>query len=822
MRIFGCILSALITIALIYVLNIQLSLSGNKTPRLGFFLSPQTGFWQSAEPINETFNGELKFPQLSGKTEVYFDERLVPHVYAENENDAWFVQGYLHAKFRLWQMDFQTYAAGGRLSEIMGDSSNGTNFLKIDKFFRRLGMVYAAEKSLHAMENDAPLKAACDAYTAGVNAYINSLSEKDYPVEYKLLNYKPEPWTNMKSALFIKYMGWDLAGYEQDFEKTNAKAFLSRAQYEALFPYVLDSIQPIITDPLPRLTHILSVKPPANVDSIYFNYKNVVAPANKPIKPNKENGSNNWAVAGSKTKSGRPILCNDPHLGLNLPSLWFEMQISTPNFNSYGATLCGAPNVLIGFNDNCAWGLTNAERDVKDYYEVKFKDSTMHQYWFDSNWRDAQMRNEIIKIRNKQNDTEHIAMTVWGPVMYDLHYPDKLNSNKYYACRWKAHDESNELGALFRLMRAKNYNDYLNAISIFKCPGQNFVFADKAGDIAIKHQGEFPAVWFRQGDFLMPGDDSSYAWQGYISDSLQPVMHNPERGFVSSANQYPYDPRIYPYYMPAYFSYYRGWLINRSLSSMQNITVDDMKMLQTNFYNLLAENALPVLITYLDISALNNDESKYLNLLEKWNLVNDADSKGATVFKLWVDSCISKIYGDELSQSSLPMPTIEPQAMLKNILKDSAKLFADNINTNETESLNDDITAAFKSIVPVLEKAELDKDFEWGKFKDSHVSHLLKIPAFSHLHVNVGGGVNIINAIGANHGPSWRMIVELTDDINAYGVYPGGQSGNPGSRYYDNFIDTWTKGKYYKIHLYQKDEIASKKTSLGKLIFSKS
>ena len=176
MRIIGCILSALITIALVYVLDIQLTLHGSKTPRFGFFLSPQTGFWQSAEPVNETFNGELKFPQLTGKTEVYFDERLVPHVYAENENDAWFIQGYLHAKFRLWQMDFQTYAAGGRLSEIMGDSSNGTNFLKIDKFFRRLGMVYAAEKSLHAMENDAPLKAACDAYTAGVNAYINSLT----------------------------------------------------------------------------------------------------------------------------------------------------------------------------------------------------------------------------------------------------------------------------------------------------------------------------------------------------------------------------------------------------------------------------------------------------------------------------------------------------------------------------------------------------------------------------------------------------------------------------------------------------------------------
>ena len=158
MRIIGSILSAIIAIALIYALNIQLSIDGNKTPRLGFFLSPQTGFGKMPSQQMKQFNGDLKFPQLKGKTEVYFDERLVPHVYADNETDAWFVQGYLHAKFRLWQMDFQTYAAGGRLSEIFGDSANGTNFLKIDKFFRRLGMVYAAEKTLHAIETDPQTK----------------------------------------------------------------------------------------------------------------------------------------------------------------------------------------------------------------------------------------------------------------------------------------------------------------------------------------------------------------------------------------------------------------------------------------------------------------------------------------------------------------------------------------------------------------------------------------------------------------------------------------------------------------------------------------
>ena len=194
MRIVSFILSAVVTIGLVFVLNTQIESGGSKTPRMGYFLSPQRGFWQNAEPVDISFDKDLKFDNLEGKAEVYFDDKLVPHVYADNEHDAFFIQGYLHAKFRLWQMDFQTYAAGGRLSEIMGDSANGTNFLNIDKFFRRLGMVYSAENALKVIEANPVTKAVCDAYTEGVNVYINSLNESGYPLEYKLLDYKPEPW----------------------------------------------------------------------------------------------------------------------------------------------------------------------------------------------------------------------------------------------------------------------------------------------------------------------------------------------------------------------------------------------------------------------------------------------------------------------------------------------------------------------------------------------------------------------------------------------------------------------------------------------------
>ena len=756
---------------------------------------------------------------LKGKTTVYFDSRLVPHIYAENEADAMFAEGYIHAKFRLWQMEFQTYAAGGRLSEIMGAKSNGTDFLAIDKYFRRLGMVYAAENSLQAAEADTLTKNALDAYTLGVNAYIKSLNESQYPLEYKLLGYKPEPWTNLKSILFAKYMSFDLSGFENDFEMTNAKTIFTRHQFEKLFPYGQDSVENIIPKGAAFTRPGIDLKIPANADSIYFNYKDSIVVPKKPIVPDKDNGSNNWAVSGTKTKSGRPILCNDPHLDLNLPSIWYEIQISTPKYNASGVSFPGAPGVIIGFNDYCAFGFTNAERDVKDYYEIKFRDSTMRQYWFNGSWNETQFRDEIIKIKNEPNDTEHIAMTVWGPVMYDKHYPDKLHSNKAYAIRWTAHDASNELKTFLMLDRAKNFDDYSNAITSLQNPGQNMIFACKDGDIAIKEEGSFPAKWRRQGDFLMPGDDSSYAWK-VIADTENIMLRNPARGFVSSANQYAYD-TTYPYYLGGnHFQYFRGKIINRYLSSMQDITTDDMKKMQTDNYNLLAEMARPYLLKYINESNLSDDGKKYLDIFKEWNLRNDGKEYGPTVFTPWWDSLLYCMYHDEFAQSNLPLPDVEATTLLKG-LKDSLYEFADDITTPQKETLSDVVTEAFIKIIPLLKEAERNKTFMWGKYKNSGVNNLLKIPAFSRPNLFSGGGANIINAYKKTNGPSWRMIVQLTDETEAYGVYPGGQSGNPGSKYYDDFIDTWVKGKYFRISILSEQDVALQNNLKGKITFSK-
>lgn len=804
MRLFPFLISTAATVGLVVALNTPLPVKGSKTPRLGYFLSPQQGFWQNAEPANANFNEDIKIKGLKNKVDVYMDERLVPHIYAANDLDAYYVQGYLHARFRLWQMEFQTYIAAGRLSEIVGEDK-----LPTDRFFRRLGMVYGAEKTMERMEKNREIQATVDAYAEGVNAYIKSLKPEQIPFEYKLLDYQPEEWTPLKTYLFLMFMSYDLTarGANADLKMTNAKNYLGIDDFDKLFPNVQDSLDPII----PRGTAFEkpSIVPvaPKNIDSAYFNRTANSSDSLTPLVPDKNNGSNNWAVSGKKTLSGRPILCNDPHLGLNLPSLWYEVQINTPTHNTYGASFPGSPTVIIGFNDSIAWGVTNAGRDVIDYYDMKFKDSTLQEYWYNGAWKKAEQRIETIKIKGKPDLVEHIAMTVYGPVMYDNKYKNASTEGKYLALRWTAHEAGTGLLTFYKLNRAKNFDDYQNAIADWVCPGQNFAFASKSGDIAIKQQGAFVARWKRQGDFIMPGTDTSYNWQGMIPQTENPVIKNPERGWVSSANQMPTD-STYPYYLGAAsnFPLYRGIVINKKLAAMNDITAIDMQYLQMENYNIFASMARPVLLKYIDEKQLTTSEKKYIDILKDWNFRNEITAQGATVFKCIWDSLEQVVWRDDFQKAKKPMAWPESFTLLESLLKDSVYRFADNINTtNKIETIQDDVMEACKKACASLEKIEMENNLDWGKFKDTRVNHLLKIPALSRLHLPIGGGENCINATKEDHGPSWRMIVQLTDEIVAYGVYPGGQSGNPGSKFYDNFIDSWAAGKYYKLLFLSKE-----------------
>lgn len=794
MRIIPAVITAAVTLSFAYALSTKIG----QLPPMGKLLSPQTGFWQNAEVIGERPHEKMVLPGLTGKVEVWYDDRAVPHIFAENEADAYYVQGYVTARDRLWQMELQTFAAAGRLSEVLGPG-----MVNYDRSKRRDGMVFGAERSVAVMETDPATRTAIHSYADGVNAFIAQLTPATLPVEYKILDYKPEKWDVIKSALLLKYMSADLAGFCDDLENTNARRLFSMADFNLLYPDFQDTLYPIIPKGTPfAAASAKAVAPPDSVlaiDAAYMKFKQ--------DKPDPANGSNNWAVAGSKTRAGAPILCSDPHLGLSLPSLWYEVQIHTPGMNVYGASLPGAPGVIIGFNDHIAWGVTNGEEDVKDFYRMQFRNGKK-EYLFNGSYRPADLRVEAIKVRGGDTVYDTVAYTVFGPVKFDNTFPEKISGQSFLAMRWKALDSSNELRTFYKLNKARNYDEYVDALRTYTCPAQNFVFADKDGDIAIWHNGQYPLRWQNQGKWIMPGSDSTYAWQGYIPHEELPHIKNPERGFVSSANQRPTD-NTYPYVLySAEYDLFRGERINNRLGEMSQITPQDMMTLQNDNKNLFAAAAMPLIRKHMDTVALTEEQRPYWQLLSQWDCVASPDSKAATIFNALWNHLTDTIFLDELEPKDstiLAMP--QATTALQMLLRDSAVHFVDNINTPQKETLSGLVQGCFASIIKDM--AELNKAgrLELGKARGTNIRHLSRaIPAFSAMHLNTGGGQHIVNATKQAHGPSWRMVVQLSDKTEAYGIYPGGQSGNPGSPYYDNAVNDWVAGKYYLLHVFDQQE----------------
>ncbi|GAA5023195.1 beta-lactam antibiotic acylase [Marivirga lumbricoides] len=784
MKFIKFLFSFIIAVALVVGLNEK----WGQIPPLGKFLDPYHGFWANSHNKDIAFNENVTIRGLKDAVSVYYDSLLIPHVFAKNDADLYRAQGYVTATNRLWQMEFQTHAAAGRVSEIIGPDA-----LSFDRYQRRNGLLYGAENGLKVMEEDSIIGPMLFAYTEGINSYIESLTYENLPLEYKLLDYKPEPWTNMKSALLLKYMANDLAGSDYDIENTELLKVLGKDRFDFLFPDRYSKMDPVIPSSKKWEFEPLPVSRP---DSITFP---LVFPEGEGQQPNPANGSNNWVVAGSKTSTGQPILANDPHLGLNLPSIWYVMHLNAPGVNTYGGTLPGAMGIIIGFNDSIAWGETNATRDVRDWYHIQFKDDDRTEYLYNNKWLKTQKVVQTFKIRGAEEFTDTIYYTHHGPIVYDKNFKAE-DSKANFALRWTAHDPSNEQLTFHLLNRAKNYEDYKKALSYYDCPAQNFAFASVQGDIALWVNGKFPLRWEEQGKFIMDGSRADMDWKDFIPHQHNAFMKNPQQGFLSSANQIPVD-STYPYYhYDKGYEHYRNRRINSQLSTLENITVEDMKRLQTDNYSLFAFEILPTMLDSLDRNSLTDVQKQAFDVLSNWNFISDKDAVAPAYFEIWWDEVYKNLWDEflnteeKLRKPELPR-TIE---ILKGFPNDP---YIDNQNTNKKESITDLYTAGFIEAVDSVEnwKSITGMELKWSNFKNTTVQHLARLPAFSTERVPIGGNKHIINATSGRHGASWRMIVSLENPVRAYGVYPGGQSGNPGSFYYNNMIDTWAKGEYYEL-----------------------
>ena len=778
------IASMLLCAALFYIGHFGLG----SLPPLGKFINPTSGFWQNER--SETSGEITALSGLSQKVRIHYDAQLIPHIFAENDLDLYRAQGYITAKHRLWQMEFQTYAAAGRVSEIVGPAA-----IEYDRGQRRKGMVFGAENALDEMLKDPVLAARIEAYSEGVNAYIDQLQPKDYPVEYKLLNYAPEPWQPLKSGLLLMYMTDMLAGGDADLENSNFISLFGKETFELLFPEFLTDQDPVIERER-DWSDFENIELPETPDQL-----SAIALVNETLKqPDPDNGSNNWAVSAEKSVSGNPLLANDPHLGLNLPSIWYVMQLATPDHNVMGATLPGALGVIIGFNDHIAWGVTNATRDVKDWYKISFTDESKTSYVYGQESKPINEVIEAIKVKGAETVYDTVRYTHYGPITYDERF--KGNGREHFAMKWIGHEPNSNQNTFLNLNRARNYDDYLKAISTYTAPAQNFVFASKENDIALWIQGKIANKWEQQGKFVLDGSNPEHEWRAYIPQAHNAHTKNPERGFVSSANQHPTD-EAYPYYVyDANYEAYRNRVINDFFRSKDRFSVDDFKALQSNNYNLKAAEGLPVMIGLLEGSGQSvvGSAEGYLNTLKGWDFLNDENSLGASIWEAWWTN-LYDLSWDEFEQSEVALHWPDSYQTVSLLKHHPEHEFFDRLDSAEKEDASAIVKLSFEQTVKALDAhVKEGKSLEWASYKATYVGHLLQaLPAFSRFDLPVGGNGNIVNAMKKNHGPSWRMIVELGSETKALGAYPGGQSGNPGSKHYDDILDTWAAGKYYPL-----------------------
>ena len=582
---------------------------------------------------------------------------------------------------------------------------------------------------------------------------------------------------------------------EKDLENTNFISIYGKELLDLIYPDVENYKDPVVDQPKAWNFEPITKQNP--VDE-----KNKAISLNLHSKPSPVIGSNNWAVGPSKSATGNAMLCNDMHLKLYLPSLWFYIQINCGEINAFGHSLPGVPFVITGFTDSIAWGMTNAQRDLVDWYRIEFEDESRESYLLDGAYVPTRKVVEAIKIRNQDTFYDTVVYTNFGPVSYDASY--RGNSEKVgYARRWIDHDPSDAFKMFYNINKSKSFEDYMSALDYFSSPAQNVVFASAAGDIAHRVQGRYPLNNHEEGKFLQDGTKSSNNWTKYIPNEHNAFWKNPERGFVSSANQHPAD-SMYPYYITATsYEAYRNRRINDVLRTKSMVTLEDLKDLHFDNYNLKAAESLPLMLELIKGANLSARELDVIEKLKNWNYQYNRESEAAVHYDVWYEKLYMSIW-DEIKSSG------DNNVMLKyptdfttiKLMKVHPHLdFFDNKLTETKESLNDLVLLSFRQMMIDVENLKGQGEFAWGRYKDTFVGHQLHIKPLGYNHILAGGSDNaVVNATGANHGPSQRIIVELDPSgVKAWGHYPGGQSGNPGSKFYDNMVESWANGHYYEL-----------------------
>lgn len=729
--------------------------------------------------------GELVLPDLYAPVKVWRDANGVPHIEAENEHDLFLAQGYVTAQDRLFQMDLSRRQASGLLSEVIGDAT-----LDRDKFFRTLGLRRAAESSYEMYSEEA--KQVLQWYADGVNAYLKqAVEENRLPIECTILGYTPRKWTPIDSLTIGKYMAFDLGGHweGQAFRHYLLQHFPEEKALDLFPSYPKDG--PTIIETL-------------RTQSI--DYSKSFASA---VIPPEWNGSNNWVLSGKKSASGKPMLANDPHLGLGTPSIWYETHLSSPQYRVSGVIFAGVPGIIIGNNENIAWGVTNVGPDVQDLYIEKRNPSNPREFLYNGKWEQATVIRETIPVKGKEPVTFEVTITRHGPVLSEYAHDDKPDT--VLSMEWTALLPSAELEAVLRFNRASNWEEFKEALTYFHTPAQNFVFASRDGTIAYRANGLIPIRKKGDGMVPVPGWTDEYGWQGFIPWEELPTVVNPKSGYIATANN-KVAPDDYPYHLSHTWAQpYRQMRIKEVLESRETWTVEEMKRLQFDQTNLQAREFLPLLLseTEKEQGNLNETEKAAMNLLRDWDYVDRAEKGAPLLFHFWMEEIANVLFESDIPDEMEKL--FEGKAAIVDQLLRRAREGNPGPWIRDKGGLTKVTTNAFHRAVKrvVSLQGESPEEWKWGEYHTLIFEHPLGAVKPLHLFFNpeaipLGGSRVTVMAAGwdsstgiVDHGGAWRRVIDLADLTRSHNMVGPGQSGHLLSPWYDDQVKDWATGGYH-------------------------
>lgn len=725
---------------------------------------------------------------------IYRDSFAMPHVYARNAADLYRVTGYLTAQDRLWQMDLLRHVTTGTLCEIFGK-----DLLDADILMRSLRI---PEKSARIYEETTPeIKAAFEAYTDGINQYISEYAEK-LPMEFTILGYKPEPWKPQHSFNLVGYMAWDLNGsWVAEIVLHKLKLKLGAGKVSELVPY-FDSAQSVIY-------------PGSNLTATPGNWSSgMIAACNKlqNLGVSIFHGSNNWAVAPSKSSNGKPLLANDMHLGLMAPGVWYQMhQVIEGELNVTGVMLPGAPFIISGHNDAIAWGMTNVMNDDIDFYREEIDPADSTRYKFEGEWREMEVRSERIAVKGEDTLTKTIKFTHRGPVISEM----KKISGEIISMHWLGNEWSNEIRTVYLLNRAKNFDDFKSALTSFISVSQNVVYADTAGNIALWCAAGVPK---RKGPAweVLPGNTAEYDWKGLVPFDSLPHYFNPTADIAVSANNKT-APENYPYYISRWYDLpFRFNRIQDLLLETGKHNAESFKVIQTDFISGNVRYYLPLLLEQLNKSSHNEQEAKAIEILRNWNMSMDSGESAPAIYEMFFMSFLKKTFADEMGEE-LYKEFIGDKILVRHAIhrvwatQNSA--FFDDIKTKAKEGLTEVVAGAFYETIKKLteELGSNPENWHWGEIHKLSINHPMGSSKMLNVFFNlnrgpfeIGGSFHTVEPYSykyakpfeTTHGASQRHIYNTGEWDESWTIIPTGISGISTSKYYCDQTELYVDKKY--------------------------